>query len=102
MAGTRAFNATEPPRFPGSATEYVRGRFTPKGRPYHYSAPAGLVRAGDVVAVPCNWVSPEGTLADVVEVLAEPPEIPGVDTFAAIWRVIPPDQLPLFRPGQYS
>jgi hypothetical protein len=80
----------------GTGLVYVRVKFSPKGRPYHYSAPAGLVRPGDVVAVPCNWVSPEGTLADVVAVLGEPPEIPGVDTFAAIWRVIPPDQLPLF------
>lgn len=83
-----------------NTTEYVRVKFAPKGRPYHYSAPAGSVRAGDVVAVPCNWVSPEGTLADVLEVLAEAPEIPGVDEFSAIWRVIPPAQLPLFRPGQ--
>lgn len=60
MAGTRAFNATEPPRFPGSATEYVRVRFTPKGRPYHYSAPVGLVRPGDVGGCPVQLGEPGG------------------------------------------
>ena len=55
-----------------------------------------MVHAGDVVAVDANWVSTEGTLGRVVDVVAEPPELPDGVQLKPVWRVVPPDELPLF------
>lgn len=84
------------------STEYPRVRFAraAKGKLYSYAAPAGMCHVGDVVAVEANWVSCEGTLATVVELATQPPELPPGVTLKAVWRVIPPEQLPLFRPGR--